>query len=90
VLQALGFTRPAPPAASTLHGVFRSLDVAAFEAAPARWAQPPVGARPVRAVDGRGLRDIQGAELPGGRLVAAYCDEAGRVLAQAGGADRGA
>ena len=89
VLQALGFTRAAPPAVATLHLVFRALDVAAFEAALARWAQQPVGDGPVLAVDGKGLRGLHGEELPGVRLVAAYCDEAGRVLAQAGGPDRG-
>jgi hypothetical protein len=87
VLRALGFTRPAPPAVSTLHGVFRTLDVAAFEAALAAWAQQHTEPGAVIAVDGKGLRGIHGEELPGVRLVAAYGDEAGRVLAQAGGSD---
>jgi hypothetical protein len=43
--------------------------------------------RPTRdaiAIDGKGLRDIHGEQLPGVRLVAAYSDWAGLVLAQSG------
>src|SRR5215210_1713739 len=43
VVHALGFTRDRTPSVSTLHEVFRALDVAAFEAALAVWAQ--AGAR---------------------------------------------
>jgi len=39
VLQELSFTRPVPPAVATLNRVFRVLDVAAFDAALAHWAQ---------------------------------------------------
>lgn len=91
VLRALGFTRPATPSVSTIHMVFQRLDVAAFEAALASWAQQQAGAAPVIAVDGKALRGIHGEELPGVRLVAAYAegpDGAGQVLAQAGGEDR--
>jgi hypothetical protein len=88
VLRALGFTRPATPSVSTLHVVFRDLDVGAFEAALSAWAQARAPAQRVLALDGKGLRGIHGEELPGVRLVAAYCDEAGLVLAQAGGPGR--
>src|SRR5919206_1701685 len=37
VLRALGFTRPATPSVSTLHVVFQTLDVGAFEAALSTW-----------------------------------------------------
>lgn len=92
VVRALGFTRARTPAVTTLHYTFKTLDVAAFEAALSRWAcQRPGGA--ALAIDGKGLRGIHGEELPGVRLVAIYDVEAGRVLAQAGGpgqsADRG-
>ena len=40
------------------------------------------------ALDGKALRGIHGEELPGVRLVAAYCDRAGLVLAQSGGQGR--
>jgi hypothetical protein len=90
VLRALGFTRPATPSVSTLHVVFRSLDAAAFEAALSRWAQARAPAERTLAIAGKGLRGIHGEELPGVRLVAAYCDEAGLVLAQTGGLDQSA
>jgi len=88
VLRDLGFTRSATPSVSTLHVVFRGLDVVAFERALSQWAQARAPNRPRLAIDGKGLRGIHGEELPGVRLVAAYCDEAGLVLAQKGGPDR--
>lgn len=87
-LRALGFTRSATPSVSTLHVVFRGLDVAAFETALSTWAQARAPNQPTLAIDGKGLRGIHGEELPSVRLVAAYCDEAGLVLAQKGGPDR--
>ena len=86
VVRALGFTRERSPCGSTFHLVFKALDVAAFEAALAAWARQHLGPRGAAiAIDGKGLRGIHGEEVPGVRLVAAYCDEAGLVLAQAGG-----
>jgi hypothetical protein len=89
VVRALGFTRERTPAVSTLHQVFSQLDVVAFEAALATWAQMPMGEhREVIAIDGKALRGIHGEALPGVDLVAAYATEAGLVLAQAGGPAR--
>jgi DDE family transposase len=89
VVAALGFTRSRTPSVSTLHAVLRQLDAEAFEAALARWAQGHFGDREgAIAMDGKGLRGLHGEELPGVRLVAAYSDAAGLVLAQAGGEDR--
>ena len=88
VLRALGFTREQAPCVATLHLTFKALDLAAFEAALAGWAQARLGDERRVAIDGKALRGIHGAELPGVRLVAAYADEAGLVLAQAGGPDR--
>src|SRR5215210_5832414 len=45
VVRALGFTRERTPTVSTLHLVFKDLDVQAFEAALARWAQAGLGGR---------------------------------------------
>jgi hypothetical protein len=88
VVRALGFTRERTPTVATLHLVFRALDAAAFEAALAGWAGATLGDQARRiAVDGKALRGIHGEELPGVRLVAAYADEAGLVLAQSGGQD---
>jgi hypothetical protein len=84
-VRALGFTRAKTPSVSTLHEVFKRLDVEAFERALGQWAQAQSGAGPVISVDGKGLRGIHGEELPGVRLVAAYSDQAGLVLAQEGG-----
>jgi hypothetical protein len=85
-VRALGFTRPKTPAVSTLHLVFKDLDVAAFEAAVGDWAVEQLGDRgEAIALDGKALRGIHGEELPGVRLVAAYSDWAGLVLAQSGG-----
>jgi len=89
LVAALGFTRAKTPAVSTLHEVFSQLDVVAFEAAVQGWAQGQLGdRREAIAIDGKGLRGIHGEELPGVRLVAAYSDTAGLVLAQAGGKGR--
>ena len=86
VVRALGFTRDQTPCVATLHRAFKSLDVVAFEAALGGWAAANLGDQARRiAIDGKALRGIHGEELPGVRLVAAYCDRAGLVLAQAGG-----
>ena len=86
----LGFTRDQTPTVSTLHLVFRDLDAGAFEAALGTWARAQLGDdEEAIAIDGKGLRGIHGEELPGVRLVAAYSDGAGLVLAQSGGQDYG-
>lgn len=92
VRHALGFTEGDMPAATTLHYVFKRLDVARFEAALQTWAAATLDARTQQLVlDGKALRGIHGEELPGVRLVAVYAPEAGLALAQAGGQDpRGA
>jgi DDE_Tnp_1-associated len=78
VVAALGFDRQQTPC------------VAAFEAALAGWARAELRHRPgAIAIDGKALRGIHGEELPGVRLVAAYSDEAGLVLAQTGGQQPG-
>lgn len=89
VVGALGFTRERTPCVATLHLAFKALDVSAFEAALACWAQGQLGDQwEAVALDGKALRGIHGDELPGVRLVAAYHDRTGLVLAQAGGPGR--
>jgi hypothetical protein len=84
-VRALGFTRTATPCLATLHLLFKRLDVVAFEAAIGEWAQETLGGDgEAIAIDGKGLRGIHGEELPGVRLVAAYSDRAGLVLALSG------
>jgi hypothetical protein len=82
---SLGFTRDKTPSVSTLHEVFKRLDVEAFERVLSQWAQDQCQGELVIAIDGKGLRGIHGEELPGVRLVAAYSERAGLVLAQEGG-----
>jgi hypothetical protein len=85
VVRALGFTRDKTPTVSTLDLISRALDADAFESVLGEWAQSHLGDRAEAiAIDGKGLRGIHGEELPGVRLVAAYSDEAGLVLAQSG------
>ena len=91
VVIALGFVRRPPPAVATLHRVFRRLDVERFELVLQAWAQANLGDEGgTIAIDGKGLRGIHGEELPGVRLVAAYSDAPGLVLAQKGGQERNA
>jgi DDE_Tnp_1-associated len=104
VRRALGFAEADMPAHTTLHYVFKRLEVPAFETVLAEWAlavlgpAPPGQASPEAAaaaereqlvVDGKALRGLHGEELPGVRLVAVYAARAGLVLAQAGGQDPG-
>jgi DDE_Tnp_1-associated len=86
VVHALGFTRDRTQTVSTLHLVFKALDVDAFEATLAQWAQAQLGDRLASiALDGKALRGIHGEKLPGVDFVAASATEAGLVLAQTGG-----
>lgn len=88
-VRALGFTRTKTPTVSTLHEVFKILDVMAFEGALATWAQAVLApSSQAIALDGKALRGIHGEELPGVRLVAAYDVETGLVLVQQGGQDQ--
>jgi len=78
--------RSTTPCVATLHLVFKELDVVAFEATLRAWAQGQFGeSKEAIAIDGKGLRGIHGEDIPGVRLVAAYTDKAGLVLAQKGG-----
>lgn len=85
-VRAMGFVRDKTPSVSSIHEVFKRLDVDAFERAVAAWAQrvPVVGE--AIAVDGKALRGIHGEELPGVHLVAGYAHSREIVLGQKGGA----
>lgn len=85
VVHALGFVRARTPSVSTLHRLFTRLNVEAFEMAMQQWAQAHLGDETAIAIDGKALRGIHGEELPGVRVVAAYADGVGLVLAQTGG-----
>lgn len=85
-LKALGFTREKTPSVSTLHNVFRNMDVEAFEGVLGKWMESRLGAgEEAIAIDGKALRGIHGDEMPGVRLVAAYSHRTGVVVGQKGG-----
>jgi hypothetical protein len=80
---AVGFRRGKTPCCTTLHYLFRALNVEAFEAAIRRWSQArglPAGG--AVALDGKTLCGATGVELPGVHLLSAYAHEAGEVLGQ--------
>jgi len=83
LLESLGLAPGRSPCVATLHRVFKSLDVAAFEAAVGGWlARYAVEPDDPLSVDGKTLRGIHGEEIPGVHLVSAYAGRAGAVLAQ--------
>ena len=85
-LKELGFTRERTPAVSTLHKVFSSIDVDAFESVLGEWVESQLGTgEEAIAIDGKALRGIHGDEVPGVRLVAAYSHRMGVVVSQKGG-----
>lgn len=89
VLEELGFTRDRPPAVSTLHKVFSSMDTDGFESILGEWIESRLGTgEEAIAIDGKALRVIHGDQIPGVRLVAAYTHELGVVVGQKGGCVR--
>jgi DDE_Tnp_1-associated len=80
VVYALSFTRAKTPSVSTLHEVFQILDVEAFEAALASWAQEEVGDWEEITNHTMQLRGIHGEGVPGVELVVAIQTRTGLVL----------
>lgn len=89
VVYILGFTRAKTPSVSTLHEIFQVLDVAAFEAALAQWAQEELGALIEPTSTSTHLRGIHGEILPGVELVAAIQKKTGTELEHKGRSDGG-
>ena len=81
----MGFTREKTPCASTLHEVFSTLDVAAFETALRAWASglDANSARKFRAIaiDGKTARGTIGRDLPGIHVLSAFDVGNGIVVA---------
>jgi hypothetical protein len=89
-LVPLGLPPDRSPSGSTLHRVFKVLDVVAFEQAVGQWLER-TGVERVSAlaIDGKTLRGIHGDQVPGVHLVAAFAHEAGTVLAQVAAPGKG-
>src|SRR3954471_22357643 len=81
---ALGFERDTTPANSTLHNLFKVLDVSAYERALRTWtaAREESAGWTAAAVDGKTVRGTTGEQVPGVHLLAAYAHETREVLAQ--------
>jgi hypothetical protein len=83
LLVELGLPPGQSPCVATLHRLFKALDVDAFEQAVGEWlARTGVNPREALALDGKTLRGIHGAAIPGVHLVAAYAHQAEVVVAQ--------
>lgn len=82
-LTALGLPAGRVPCVASFHRVFKALDVTAFEAALGAWLQQ-TGLRPgeALAVDGKAVRGVERAGVPGVSLVSVYAHAAETVLAQ--------
>ena len=90
LLAALGLAPGRSPSVATLHRVFKRIDVAAFEAAVGGWlATTGVAPDDPVALDGKTLRGIHGAQIPGVHLLAAYATGAGAVLTQVAAPGKG-
>jgi len=90
LLVRLGLPPGRSPCVATLHRLVTALEVAAFEAAVGAWlARTGVAPTDPVAVDGKTLRGVHGAGLPGEHPVAASAHRAGAVRAQVRSAGHG-
>lgn len=90
LLTELGLPVGRSPSVATLHRVFKGLNVAAFERAVGTWLAT-TGVQPGDpiALDGKTLRGVHGAGLPGVHLISAHAHGAGAILAQVRSAGKG-
>jgi hypothetical protein len=90
LLTDLGLPPGRSPSVATLHRLFKALDVAAFERAVGEWlARTGVEPGDAVALDGKTLRGVHGAGVPGVHLVGAHAQQAGAILAQVRSAGKG-
>ncbi len=83
LLTDLGLPAGRSPSVATLHRLFKALDVAAFEQAVGGWlARTGVAPGDALALDGKTLRGVHGAGVPGVHLVGAHAHQAGALLGQ--------
>jgi len=89
-LVGLGLPPGRSPCVATLHRVFKALDVVAFERAVGAWlARTGVAPDDALALDGKTLRGVHGAGVPGVHLVGAYAHGAQTMLTQLRSAGKG-
>jgi hypothetical protein len=90
LLTELGLPAGRSPSVATLHRVFKALDIEAFEQAVGHWLAA-TGVQPTEpiALDGKTLRGVHGAGLPGVHLISAHAHGAGAILAQVRSAGKG-
>lgn len=93
LLVALGLPPGRTPSVATLHRLFKTLDVAAFERTLGQWLQETsVQPSEALAIDGKTLRGAARGTapgMPGAHLVAAYAHEAQLIVAQVASAGKG-
>jgi hypothetical protein len=90
LLTALGLPAGRVPCVATFHRVFKALDVAAFEQTLGTWLrQTGVAPGEALAVDGKALRGVERAGVPGVYLVSVYAHAAQTVIAQLRTAGKG-
>ena len=85
LFRRFGFTSFKSPAPSTLHEIFKVIDITAVEAALTNWVEGllPGSSKRILSVDGKTLCGSQsGAEAPGVHLLSAFAREPGCTIAQ--------
>jgi hypothetical protein len=83
LLREFGLPAGRWPCPATWHRIFKAMDADAFEAAVGGWlARTGVAPEDPLALDGKTLRGVHGAAVPGVHLVAAYAHQAQVVIAQ--------
>ena len=88
--QLLGFRPGRTPCVATLHRVFKDLDVDAFEMVLLEWlSDSGLELGETLSLDGKTLRGIHGAGVPGVHLVSAYATRSGAVLCQVASPGKG-
>jgi len=81
--KVMGFAKGVTPCCTALHYLFIDLEPQAFERSIQKWlrTQQKAGWQAL-AIDGKTLRGVQGDQLPGVHLLAAYAHQARAVLGQ--------